>query len=183
LTVLAQKVAGCTKCNVLARSRTNTVPGVGPIEPAVMIIGEAPGADEDSSGTPFIGASGKILASLLSDVGLDRSKVFLTNLIRCRPPGNRKPEASEIRNCQEHLMQEIRIVRPQSILCLGGPASQGLLNTSEFIGKLRGRLHDFRGLPVACTYHPAFLLPNRSPEKRLEVLADIRMLLRKIGVS
>jgi DNA polymerase len=154
---------------------------VGPIEPDICFIGEAPGADEDRTGKPFVGAAGQVLSGLLNDLGIDRSTVYITNLLKCRPPGNRKPEPSEMQNCREHLLRELDVVRPRGIVCLGAPASQGLLGTTEHIGRLRGRLHDFRGVPVLCTYHPAFLLPGRSPDKKSDVLNDIRLMLRRLG--
>jgi uracil-DNA glycosylase family 4 len=181
LAVLSQQVASCTRCSVLAKSRTRTVFGVGPLNPAILFVGEAPGADEDRSGQPFVGAGGQVFNQLLAEMGLDRSQVYITNLIKCRPPGNRKPEPSEAQNCREHLLRELEVVRPRSIVCLGASAAQGLLGTAEHIGRLRGRLHDFRGLPVLCTYHPAYLLPGRSPEKKGDVLADLRLLLRRLG--
>jgi DNA polymerase len=181
LAVLAQQVSGCTRCGALVRSRSRTVFGVGPVEPDICFIGEAPGADEDRTGQPFIGAAGQVLTRLLGEMGIDRSTVYITNLLKCRPPGNRKPEPGEMQNCREHLLRELEVVRPRSIVCLGAPASQGLLGTMESIGRLRGRLHDYRGMPVACTYHPAFLLPGRSPEKKSDVIADIRLVLRRLG--
>jgi DNA polymerase len=180
LNVVARQVASCTRCSALATSRTQTVFGEGPIEPWICFIGEAPGADEDRQGKPFVGASGRILADLLSEVGLSRSAVYLTNLLKCRTPGNRKPEASEMQNCREHLLNELAIVRPRALVCLGGSAAQTLLNTSEYISKLRGRIHDYRGWPVMCTYHPASLLPNRTPGNRSAVISDLQMLLTRL---
>jgi uracil-DNA glycosylase family 4 len=180
LQVLAQRVAGCTRCNTLARARTQTVFGAGPPDAEICLIGEAPGADEDRTGKPFVGAAGQVLTQLLSDAGIPRDKAYITNLIKCRPPGNRKPEPLEIQNCREHLLRELELVRPRGIVCLGASAAQGLLGTTEFIGRLRGRLHDFRGTPVLCTYHPAFLLPGRSPEKKSDVLSDLQLLLRRL---
>jgi DNA polymerase len=181
LTVLSQQVSGCTRCSALARSRTQAVFGSGPMNPEIFFVGEFPGADEDRTGQPFVGSGGQMFNRLLTEIGFDRSTVYVTNLIKCRPPGNRKPEAHEIQNCREHLLRQIEVVRPRSIVCLGTAAAQGLLGTTEFIGRLRGRLHDFRGVPVLCTYHPAFLLPGRSPEKKSDVIADLRLLLRKLG--
>jgi uracil-DNA glycosylase family 4 len=181
LAVLAKQVASCTRCPVLTRSRQRTVYGVGPLDPDLCFVGEAPGADEDRTGQPFVGAGGQVFNQLLAELGIDRSSVYITNLIKCRPPGNRKPEPAEVQNCREHLLRELEVVRPRSIVCLGGSAAQGLLGTAEHIGKLRGRIHDYRGLPVLCTYHPAFLLPGRSPEKKSEVIADLRLLLRRLG--
>ncbi len=180
LQVLSQRVAGCTRCNTLARSRTQTVFGTGAFDAEICFIGEAPGADEDRTGRPFVGASGQVLDQLLAAVGVSRDQTYITNLIKCRPPGNRKPEPFEIQNCREHLLRELELVRPRGIVCLGASAAQGLLGTTEFIGRLRGRLHDFRGTPVLCTYHPAYLMPGRSPEKKADVVADLRLLLRRL---
>jgi uracil-DNA glycosylase family 4 len=181
LTVLAQQVSGCQRCATLCRTRSKTVFGVGPLNPDIMFIGEAPGADEDRTGEPFMGAAGGVFNELLATVGLQRPQVFITNLLKCRPPGNRKPEPAEVGNCREYLTKQIEIVRPRSLVALGASAGQGLLGTSEFIGRLRGRLHDYRGLPVLCTYHPAFLLPGRSPDKKKDVIGDLQMLLRRLG--
>lgn len=177
LELVAQGVASCTRCPPLARARTQTVFGDGTVGAEICFVGEAPGADEDRTGKPFVGAAGRVLAELLSGLGLARSQVYITNLLKCRTPGNRKPEAVEMRNCREHLLRELDLVKPRSIVCLGASAAQGLLGTAEPIGRLRGRLHDFRGIPVLCTFHPAFLLPGRAPEKRSDVLADLRLLL------
>ena len=108
-------------------------------------------------------------------------EVYIANLLKCRPPGNRTPQPGEISNCREFLQRQIELVRPKAICTLGGCAAQNLLGTSESIGRLRGRLHDYRGIPVLCTYHPAFLLPGRSPEKKKDVVDDLKMLLRRLG--
>jgi DNA polymerase len=157
--------------------------GTGPLDPAIFFVGEAPGADEDRTGEPFVGAAGQLFTRLLAEAGLDRSTVYISNLLKCRPPGNRKPEPAEVGNCREYLARQVDLVRPRSLVALGASAAQGLLGTTESIGRLRGRLHDFRGIPVLCTYHPAFLLPGRSPEKKRDVLEDLRMLLRRLGIG
>jgi uracil-DNA glycosylase family 4 len=180
LEVVSQQVAACTRCAALVRSRSRTVFGAGPVEPELCFIGEAPGADEDRTGQPFVGAGGQVLNQLLREAGIERSAVYITNLLKCRPPNNRKPEPAEVQNCRAHLVRELEVVRPKAIICLGAPASQGLLGTSEFIGRLRGRVHDFNGTPVVCTYHPAFLLPGRSPERKGDVIADIRLALDRL---
>ncbi len=181
LAVVAQQVAGCRRCGALCRSRTNTVFGIGPLSPDAMFVGEAPGADEDRSGEPFMGAAGRVFNELLAAVGLDRARVFVTNLLKCRPPGNRKPEPAEMSNCREYLTRQIELVRPRAIVVLGASAAQGLLGTAEPIGRLRGRLYEHKGVPVLCTYHPAFLLPGRAPERRGDVLGDLQMLLRRLS--
>jgi DNA polymerase len=181
LEALARQVAGCTRCAPLARARTKTVFGAGPLDPVICFVGEAPGADEDRAGKPFVGAGGQVLARLLSEVGLSLEEVYLLNLLKCRPPGNRPPQPGELSNCRGYLERQIELVRPQYLCALGGSAAQNLLGTAESIGRLRGRLHDYKGTPVLCTYHPAFLLPGRSPEKRRDVLNDLQLLLRRMG--
>jgi uracil-DNA glycosylase family 4 len=181
LEALAQRVAACTKCDVLARSRTHTVFGAGPLDPDILFLGEAPGADEDRIGEPFIGAAGEVLNSLLHACGIRREEIYITNLLKCRPPGNRTPLPGELGNCREYIDRQIALLRPKYICCLGGCASQNLLGSTQTIGKLRGRFHDYKGIPVLCTYHPAFLLPGRSPEKKREVFEDMKLLLRRMG--
>jgi DNA polymerase len=181
LAALAQQVSSCTRCRGLAASRRNTVFGEGPLDPAILFVGEAPGNDEDRSGSPFIGAAGQVLNDLLAYAGLRRDEVYITNLLKCHPPGNRKPEPGEISNCRDYLDRQIALLRPKYICSLGGPASQALLNSTLFIGKLRGKFHDYRGIPVLCTYHPAYLLPGRSPEKKRDVQEDLKLLLRRMG--
>jgi uracil-DNA glycosylase family 4 len=181
LEVLARQVSGCSRCAALVRSRTQTVFGAGPLDPSVLFLGEAPGADEDRTGEPFVGAAGEVLNGLLAQVGLRRQDVYITNLLKCRPPGNRTPQAGEIGNCRGFLDRQMELIRPKYICTLGGCASQNLLNSTQTIGKLRGKFHDYRGIPVLCTYHPAFLLPGRSPEKKRDVVQDLQMLLRRMG--
>jgi uracil-DNA glycosylase family 4 len=181
LEALAQQVSGCTRCSVLAGSRTQTVFGAGPLDPEICFLGEAPGGDEDRVGEPFIGAAGQVLNELLQTAGLRREEVYVSNLLKCRPPGNRTPLPAEIGNCRGYLQRQLELLRPKYICTLGGCASQNLLGSTQTIGKLRGRFHDYRGIPVLCTYHPAFLLPGRSPEKKRDVLEDLQLLLRRMG--
>jgi uracil-DNA glycosylase family 4 len=183
LEALSRQVSGCSRCSALARSRTRTVFGAGPLDPSVLFVGEAPGADEDRSGEPFVGAAGEVLNSLLAQVGLRRQDVYITNLLKCRPPGNRTPQPGEIGNCRGFLDRQIELIRPRYICALGGQASQNLLSSTQTIGKLRGKLHDYRGIPVLCTYHPAFLLPGRSPEKKRDVVQDLQLLMRRLGTG
>ncbi len=179
LAVLAAGVQGCTRCPTLARSRQNAVFGAGPLSPELFFIGEAPGVEEDREGKPFIGPSGQLLLRLLAQVGVDSDRVFLTNALKCRPPG-RKGESRELNNCREHLLREIEVVAPRVIVCLGLPASQTLLNTMEPMGRLRGRVMRFRNIPVVCTYHPAYLLRNPVPQNQETVLSDLRLALRQV---
>jgi DNA polymerase len=179
LAVLSGQVASCTRCQQLARSRHHAVFGAGPLSPDLFLIGEAPGAEEDRDGRPFIGPSGQLLVDLLREVGVDRNRAFLTNALKCRPPG-RKGEPRELSNCREHLLREIELVQPKVIVCLGLAASQSLLNTTEAMGRLRGRVQRFRNIPVVCTYHPAYLMHNPAPQNRQTLLNDLRLALRQV---
>jgi uracil-DNA glycosylase family 4 len=180
LKLLAERVSTCTRCPELVSTRRQTVFGVGPIDPPLLLIGEAPGADEDRLGEPFVGAAGQLLNRILIASGFQREEVYICNVIKCRPPGNRTPKPEEVSNCREYLDRQIDLVRPQFICCLGGTAAQHLLGVSS-LGKLRGRFHDYKGIPVMCTYHPAFLLPHRQPAKKKEVWEDMQMLLKRMG--
>ncbi len=157
---LEQAVAGCEACG-LCRGRRNTVFGVGDRQADWMIIGEAPGENEDLRGEPFVGNAGQLLDNMLRAVGLDRShRVYIANVIKCRPPGNRNPDPAEVAQCEPFLRRQIALVQPKLILAMGRFAVQSLLATQEPIGKLRGRLHAYQGVPVVVTYHPAYLLRN-----------------------
>jgi DNA polymerase len=178
---LAKRVAACTRCEVLVKSRTRTVFGIGPLDAVLCLIGEAPAADEDRTGEPFVGASGGVLMEILNDLGLRRDQVYLTNTIRCHPEGNRQPKALEIRNCRGFLEEHLRLVRPRGIVALGTTAAQAVFQSSEPISKMRGRTYEvFGGIPAIGTFHPAFVLPNRSPERRKDLLGDIEKLLKRI---
>ncbi|MBC7699049.1 uracil-DNA glycosylase [Aquabacterium sp.] len=162
---LRQAVSGCTACG-LCESRKQTVFGVGHQHASVMIIGEAPDEQEDSQGEPFVGRAGQLLDRMLSPIGLTRadadanSQVFIANVLKCRPPGDRNPLPAEVAQCEPYLMRQIALVKPRIIIAMGRFAAQSLLKTSEPIGRLRGRLHDLQGTPVIVTYHPAYLLRN-----------------------
>lgn len=165
---LAQAVAGCRAC-ALCNSRRNTVFGVGsPAQgPGVapqadwLIVGEAPGENEDLQGEPFVGQAGKLLDNMLKALGLDRhNKVYITNVLKCRPPANRNPQPEEVAQCEPFLRRQVQLLQPRIILAMGRFAVQALLRTDEPIGKLRGRAHSYHGIPVVVTYHPAYLLRN-----------------------
>jgi DNA polymerase len=179
LAVLSQRVSTCTRCAELARTRTQTVFGVGRPDAELCFIGEAPGADEDAQGEPFVGAAGQLLNRIIAACGMKREDVYICNILKCRPPGNRLPLASEAANCREYLEEQLQLVRPKFICALGACAAQNLLGSSLSIGKLRGRFHDYRGIPVLCTYHPAYLL--RSPDKKKDVWDDMKKLLARMG--
>ncbi len=181
LTVLSQEVAACTRCPALASTRTQTVFGSG--EPGVELcfIGEAPGADEDAQGLPFVGAAGQLLTKIILASGFTREQVYICNTIKCRPPGNRTPLPDESANCRGFLQRQLELVKPKFIVALGASAATSLLNTNLALGKLRGRFHDYLGIPVLVTYHPAYLLPHRNPAKKADVWEDMKMLLAKMG--
>jgi uracil-DNA glycosylase len=179
LRVLAECVAECQRCPHLAATRTQTVFGVGPLDPELCFIGEAPGQTEDARGEPFVGEAGQLLNRIIAACGMKREEIYICNIIRCRPPGNRTPNAEEAANCREFLEKQLELVRPRYICCLGACAAQNLLGTTLGIGKLRGRMHEFNGIPVACTYHPAYLL--RAPEEKKKVWEDMKKLLAHMG--
>ncbi|MBY0524391.1 MAG: uracil-DNA glycosylase [Gemmataceae bacterium] len=179
LTVLAQRVAGCMRCTELASTRTQTVFGVGSLLPDLCFVGEAPGAEEDARGEPFVGAAGQLLNRIISACGMKREDVYICNILRCRPPGNRTPLPDEAAHCREYLEQQLELVAPKFICCLGACASQNLLNTTQSISRMRGRFHDYRGIPVLCTFHPSYLLHN--PAAKKDVWEDMKRLLSRMG--
>ncbi len=181
LDVLQQHVAGCTRCDELARTRTQTVFGVGNKHARLCFLGEAPGADEDRSGIPFVGRGGQLLTKIIEACRMKRGDVYILNMIKCRPPGNRNPLPEELANCRGYLDHQFDVIRPEFICCLGAVAAQNLLGTTVSIGKLRGRIHSYRGAKVVCTYHPAFLL--RSPSFKKEAWEDMKLLMREMGVE
>ena len=153
-------VAGCQACK-LCEGRTKTVFGVGDERADWLIVGEAPGEHEDLQGEPFVGQAGKLLDNMLKALGLDRQhKVFIANVLKCRPPGNRNPEPDEMAQCEPYLKRQVALLQPKIILAMGRFAVQALLQSSEPIGKLRGQVHQYQGVPLVVTYHPAYLLRN-----------------------
>jgi uracil-DNA glycosylase len=157
---LKQLVSGCTQC-ALHQTRTQTVFGVGDPKADWMLIGEAPGAEEDRLGDPFVGQAGRLLDNMLAAIGLHRTKnVYIANVLKCRPPGNRNPEPEEVAKCSPHLLRQIELVQPKLIVAMGRFAAQTLLNTDASIASLRGTLYRYAGRPLVVTYHPAYLLRN-----------------------
>lgn len=157
---LAQAVAACRAC-ALCDSRRNTVFGVGDRRAEWLIVGEAPGENEDLQGEPFVGQAGQLLDNMLKALGLDRRhKVYIANVLKCRPPGNRNPEPGEVARCEPFLRRQVELLQPKVIVAMGRFAVHSLLGSAEPIGKLRGRAHDYQGVPVVVTYHPAYLLRN-----------------------
>ncbi len=178
---LEAAVAGCERCG-LCTGRTQTVFGVGARDAAWMIVGEAPGAEEDRQGEPFVGAAGQLLNRMLHAVGLAREEVFIANTLKCRPPGNRDPHADELAACRPFLERQVALVRPRLLLAVGRIATQALLASDQPIGRLRGRVHRPPGLdvPLVATYHPAYLL--RSPQQKRRAWQDL-LLARTVATS
>jgi len=163
---LADAVANCTRCK-LSTTRTQGVLGVGDRNADWLIVGEAPGADEDAQGEPFVGQAGKLLDAMLGSIGLARGEnVYIANVLKSRPPGNRNPESDEIAACMPYLLAQIELIRPKLIVALGRFAAQTLLATDEAIARLRGRVHQYQGIPLIVTYHPAYLLRNLPDKAR-----------------
>jgi len=163
---LENAIRSCTRCK-LHRTRTQGVPGVGDHNADWLIVGEAPGADEDAQGEPFVGQAGRLLDAMLSAIDLKRGKnVYIANVLKSRPPGNRNPEPEEVAACLPYLANQIALIRPKLILAMGRFAAQNLLETDAAIARLRGRVHDYRGTPLIVTYHPAYLLRNLPDKAR-----------------
>ncbi len=181
LAALSREVAGCTHCAELARCRTQTVFGVGNPYTELCFVGEAPGADEDAQGEPFVGAAGQLLTRIIEAMGLNRNDIYICNVLKCRPPGNRTPAPDEVANCRGYLERQLALIRPRFICALGAVAARTLLDSTLSIGRLRGRFQEFRGIPVLCTYHPAYLL--RNPEAKKDVWDDIQILMREMGLK
>lgn len=172
-------VADCRRC-ALAESRTNTVFGVGNTDADWMIIGEAPGAEEDRQGEPFVGRAGKLLDQMLLAIGQSRDKVFIANILKCRPPNNRDPQPDEAAACRDYLERQIALVQPRIVLAVGRIAAQNLLGSDEPVGRMRGRAHELDGIPLVVTYHPAYLL--RSPSQKRKAWSDL-CLARRLAME
>jgi len=181
LDALRQRVAACVRCQELAATRTQTVFGVGNLEAKLMFIGEAPGADEDKQGEPFVGRAGQLLNDIIRACKMKREDVYICNILRCRPPGNRLPNPQEAANCREYLDGQIAIVNPDYIVCWGACAAQNLLGTDNSIGKMRGRFFQYGRAKVLCTYHPSYLL--RNPSAKRDVWDDMKFLFRDMGID
>ena len=184
---IAAEVNQCRKCE-LGSLRTNTVPGEGNPNARIMFIGEAPGADEDAQGQPFVGRAGQLLDKIIQACGLERSDVFIGNILKCRPPENRDPRAEEIISCLPYLQRQIETIDPEIIVALGAHAARTLLNTTKPIGQLRGQFHEYYagiGRPpvkLMATYHTAYLLRNYSKENRRRVWEDMKKVLAELGL-
>jgi len=179
LDALRATVAACELCG-LCRTRTQTVFADGTGRSRIMFVGEAPGADEDATGVPFVGRAGQLLTKMIGAMGLDRADVYIANVLKCRPPGNRNPEPAEIAACRPYLETQIEVVKPAVLVAMGKFAAQFLLETEEPITRLRGRWGTRQGIAVMPTFHPSFLL--RQPERKKEAWEDLQQVLRKLGL-
>jgi DNA polymerase len=181
------RVSVCQKCPHLVTTRTQTVFGVGNPDADLMFVGEAPGADEDREGEPFVGAAGQLLTKIITATGLKRSDVYIANILKCRPDtpgqtyGNRKPTSDEMATCIPYLHEQIDLIRPRVLVALGATAVEGLLGKTIGITKLRGNWREYRGIPLMPTYHPAFLLRNQAPSEKRKVWEDMLLVLEKLG--
>lgn len=180
LRIIREDLGECTRC-VLHKGRKQIVFGVGSPRAELMFIGEGPGADEDQQGEPFVGRAGQLLTKMIEDgMGLRRADVYIANVVKCRPPGNRTPEREECDTCSPFLLRQIEAIAPRVIVCLGAVAARTLLAVNESMASLRGRWHDFRGTRLAVTYHPAYLL--RDPRQKGETWKDLKMVMEYLGI-
>lgn len=189
LAAMRGPVLACTKCPHLVKSRTQVVFGVGSPEAELMLVGEAPGEDEDKQGEPFVGKAGQLLTKIIETMGLSRDKVYIANVLKCRPdmppgvPGNRKPELKEMQTCLPYLREQIEIIQPRAIVALGATALQGLTGQNLPVSRLRGKWLDFQGIPLMVTFHPAYLLRNQAISEKRKVWEDMLLVLEKLGHS
>ncbi len=185
---IASRVRECRKC-AISGTRQNAVPGEGCAEAEIVFVGEAPGADEDRSGKPFVGRAGQLLTKIITAMGLTREQVFICNTLKCRPPENRDPQSEEKNSCRHFLENQLTVIKPKVIVALGSHAAKELLQTDEKIGKLRGKFHQYKpsedseAIKVMPTYHPAYLLRNYSPDNRRRVWEDIQTVMDMLGLE
>jgi DNA polymerase len=186
LASVRERVRVCTKCAHLESSRTQTVFGVGNPDAEIMFIGEAPGADEDQQGEPFVGRAGQLLTKIIRAMGFAREDVYIANILKCRPDmpagsfGNRAPTPAEMQTCRPYLVEQIDIIQPKILVALGAVAVEGLLGTRGTMRELRGRWHSYNGTPLMITYHPAYLLRNQSPSEKRKVWEDMLQVLERL---
>ena len=186
LAPIRERVSVCTKCPHLASSRTQTVFGVGNPDAEIMFIGEAPGADEDAQGEPFVGKAGQLLTRIIQTMGFARGDVYIANILKCRPDmppgsfGNRPPTPVEMQTCRSYLIEQIAIIQPKVLVALGAAAVEGLLGTRGTMRDLRGRWHSYQDTPLMITYHPAYLLRNQAPSEKRKVWEDMLLVLERL---
>jgi uracil-DNA glycosylase family 4 len=179
LRLIREDLGDCTRCPLHKQGRKQIVFGVGNPRAELMFIGEAPGADEDQQGEPFVGRAGQLLNNMIKAMGIQREDVYIANIIKCRPPGNRTPEREECETCSPFLMRQIATTQPKVIVALGAVAAKTLLAINAPMMELRGRWYDFRGTKLAVTYHPAFLL--RDPRQKKEAWKDLQLVMKELG--
>jgi uracil-DNA glycosylase len=180
LKAIRQDIGDCTRCR-LHKGRKNIVFGVGNVNAEIMFVGEGPGADEDEQGEPFVGRAGQLLNNMISAMGIRRQDVYIANIVKCRPPGNRTPERDECDTCSPFLLRQIAVIQPKVIVALGAVAAKNLLAVNDSMANLRGRWYDFRGSRLLVTYHPAFLL--RDPRQKKEAWKDLQMVMKFLGLK
>jgi uracil-DNA glycosylase len=180
LELIREDIGDCTRCP-LHKGRNKLVFGDGSPDARLMFVGEGPGADEDAQGIPFVGRAGQLLNNMIAAMGLKREGVYIANVVKCRPPGNRTPEPEEANTCSPFLFRQIDVVRPQVIVALGATAATYLLGQRQPLAGLRGRVHAFRGMQLVVTYHPAYLL--RDPRQKKEAWADLQIAMRELGLK
>ncbi len=178
---IREDLGDCTRCRLHKQGRKQIVFGVGNPNADLMFIGEAPGADEDQQGEPFVGRAGQLLNNMIKAMGIRREDVYIANIIKCRPPGNRTPERDECETCSPFLMRQIEAIHPKALVALGAVAAKTLLAINAPMTELRGRWYDFRGTKLAVTYHPAFLL--RDPRQKKEAWKDLQMVMKELGLQ
>ena len=181
LQVIREDLGDCTRCPLHNQGRKQIVFGVGNPRAELMFIGEAPGADEDQQGEPFVGRAGQLLNNMIKAMGIQREDVYIANIIKCRPPGNRTPERDECETCSPFLMRQIAAIKPRAIVALGAVAAKTLLAINAPMSEFRGRWFDFRGTKLAVTYHPAFLL--RDPRQKKETWKDLQMVMKELRLT
>jgi DNA polymerase len=188
-TALRERVLACVKCSHLASSRKNVVFGVGNIHAELMFVGEAPGADEDAQGEPFVGRAGQLLTKIIETMGLNRGSVYIANILKCRPDtpgestGNRKPSPEEMQTCIPYLHEQIDLIQPKVIVALGGTAIEGLLGKTMGITRLRGTWQSYRNVPLMPTYHPSYLLRNQVLTEKRRVWEDMLQVMEKLQME
>ncbi|MBI2682176.1 MAG: uracil-DNA glycosylase [Acidobacteriales bacterium] len=180
LAAIRAEIGDCTRCR-LHQGRKNIVFGVGNVDCEIMFVGEGPGADEDQQGEPFVGRAGQLLNNMIQAMGLRREQVYIANVVKCRPPGNRTPERDECDTCGPFLMRQVETIQPRIIVALGATAAKYLLGVNDSMSNLRGRIYDFRSTRLAVTYHPAFLL--RDPRQKAEAWKDLQMVMKFLGMA
>lgn len=179
LAELSAEVSRCRRCPGLFATRTQTVFGSGPLSPEICFLGDAPSADDDRAGSPFTGAAGELFDKILVAMGFRRDEVYLCQVVKCRPPGGRPPSETECGNCREYLTRQLELVKPGFICCLGQTAARTLLGGTAGLNALRGAEHEFAGIPVAVTFHPAYLLQNEAAKR--DCWQDMKTVVRRMG--